>query len=517
MNVFFRNIPVILVFLTLAAFGWLWGGARAEALTSTIPWLYAFLFEALLFFPQRRPYEDALTARRRSWHALRRDPLLYVTLLFVVVLVVPFVNRGLCPVCDYPTILKISETTGLTFEEAAKPPVPFAPFCVNIAEHYGVLLWFLPSLTAMLAAKHALLRQGKRALMEMIVWNAAAMAVLGFVQMGTGAEFPYWTAQKTLPGWGKVPFFSTFGYPNMAGSFFVMMFAFSVGLWQHRVAEVSALPKATQAVSLREQALHRWLRAHYPLIPMTLNFFGALCTLSRAALILLFSLSLAAFAYYECSMLFARHERSRRVKNAAFALGGALLFLLAISVFAPAGLSKELATLSDNAVADRMTGKGQYHVRVATELFKEQPFFGYGGWGYRHFCTTKMTEEELRSVQQVGGANVHNDYMQFLCEHGAVGAGSLFLIFLLLVCPVFSEWYRLYRAARFTKPDKAPPKPRAIYCLPAGAFWILLGDTALIIHAFGDCPMRSAAVLSAFFVSLACAEGYLPREQGGGR
>ena len=73
-------------------------------------------------------------------------------------------------------------------------------------------------------------------------------------------------------------------------------------------------------------------------------------------------------------------------------------------------------------------------------------------------------------------------------------------------------WYRLYRAARFMKADKAPPRPRAVFCLPAGAFWILLGDTALLIHACGDCPMRSASVLSLFLVSLACAEGYIPRE-----
>ena len=512
MNVIFRNIPVLLVFLTLAAFGWLWGGARTDALVPTIPWLYVFLFEALLFFPQRRPYEDALTARRRSWHTLRRDPLLYVTLAFLLVLAIPFVNRGLCPACDYPAILKISEATGLSLEEAAKPPVPFAPFCVNLYEHFGVVLWFLPALTAMLAAKHALLRQGKRALMELLVWNAAALAVLGFVQQGTGAEFPFWTKPAHLQ-----PFFSSFGYPNMAGSFFVMAFAFSVGLWQHRVAEVAAAPRDDKLKSLKDQALHRWLAAHYPLAAVALNFFGAVCTLSRAALLLVFPLALIAFLYYECSLLFSRHDRSRRIKNAAFALGGGLLFLLLFSVFAPKDLSREMGTLSDVGIADRVTGKGQYHVRVATELFKENPLFGVGGWGYRHFCLSLMTKDELKSLQKEGGANVHNDYLQFLCEHGAVGALLLLAIFLLLVVPVFVDWYGLYRTARFVKADKAPPKPKAVYCLPAGTFWILLGDTALLVHAFGDCPMRSAAVLSMFFVSLACAEGYLPREQGGGR
>ena len=514
MNTLLKNAPVLLVFLTLAAFGWIWGGGggHSDALMPTVAWLYLFLFEGLLFFPQRRPCEDALSARHRCWRALGRDPLLWATVLFLVLLLIPLVNRALCPVCDFAKIHELAASAHVDPEDVAKPPIPFFPYCVDLKEHFDVVVWFLPALTAMLAAKHALLRQGKRVLMEMLVWNAAAMAVFGFVEMATGAEFPYWTKAPA-----PVNFFSTFSYPNRAGSYFVMAFAFSVGLWQHRVSEAAAAPRDAQNKPVRQRILLRWLRAHYPLAAVTLNFFGALCTLSRAAMILLFVLAALAFVYYECALLFARHERTRCIRNAAFGVGGALLCLLMVSVVAPPGMSRELGTLSANGVADRVTGKTEYHVRVATDLFKDHPVFGVGGWGYRHLCRTKMTEKENANVWCTGGANVHNDYLQFLCEHGSVGCLLLLAIFLLLVAPLFMAWYGLYRTARFTKEDKAPPKPRAIYCLPAGAFWILLGDTALLIHAFGDCPMRAGSILGLFFVSLACAEGYLPREQGGGR
>ncbi len=508
MDILFRNLAVILVFLTMAACTWLSGGLRVESLIPTLPWVLVFLFEALLFFPQRRPYEDAISARRRVWRGLRKDPLLYFILLFLLILVVPFVNRGLCPSCDYPQIMTLASTTGLSAADVAKPPVPFAPFCVNAKEQFNVLLWFLPALTGALVAKHALLRQGKRVLMEMIVWNAAALAVLGFIQRGTGAEFPYWSKPPERVG----NFFSVFGYPNMAGSFFVMAFAFSVGLWQHRVAEVAALPKLGKSNSLKEQALTRWLRAHYPLAAAVLLFFGVLCTLSRAALMLLFALAFLAFVYYVLSLLFSRHERARRVRQAAFALGGGLFFLLLVSVFAPPELGREMSSIDSFGVLDRVSGKAQYHTRVAVEIFKDHPLFGVGGWGYKHFTVGYLTEDELRQKQSVGGANVHNDYLQFLCEHGAIGLLLFIGIFLLLVYPIFRDWYRLYRAARFVKADKAPPRPRAIYCLPAGAFWIILGNLALMIHACGDCPMRSASVLSMFFVSLVCAEGYISRE-----
>ena len=121
----------------------------------------------------------------------------------------------------------------------------------------------------------------------------------------------------------------------------------------------------------------------------------------------------------------------------------------------------------------------------------------------------------MKELQTVGGANVHNDFLQFLCEHGLVGFGLLVVIFLMLVAPLFRRWVTLYRAARFLRAEALPPSPRALYCLPAGTLWIILGDAALLICASGDSPMRSLSVLSAFFVSLAAADGYLPREQEG--
>jgi O-antigen ligase len=149
------------------------------------------------------------------------------------------------------------------------------------------------------------------------------------------------------------------------------------------------------------------------------------------------------------------------------------------------------------------------------EMFREHPLFGVGGWGYRHLCTKYMTDDEMKELQTVGGANVHNDFLQFLCEHGLVGFGLLVVIVLLLVSPIFRRWVVLYRASRFLCVEALPPSPRALYCLPAGALWIILGDVALLICASGDSPMRSLSVLSAFFVSLAAADGYLPREQEG--
>ena len=105
MDAFFRHVPVLLVFLTLSAASWLHGGTRTEMMLPAIPWLWALLFEVLLFFPPRRPYENPVAARERAWQGLGHDPLLYVTLIFILVISIPFLNRGLCPICDYPLIM----------------------------------------------------------------------------------------------------------------------------------------------------------------------------------------------------------------------------------------------------------------------------------------------------------------------------------------------------------------------------------------------------------------------------
>jgi hypothetical protein len=72
-------------------------------------------------------------------------------------------------------------------------------------------------------------------------------------------------------------------------------------------------------------------------------------------------------------------------------------------------------------------------------------------------------------------------------------------------------WRMMALSIRFIPPKKQSPKPTSFFILPAPVFCILAGATASIIHGFGDCPFRSPAVLTLFFVSLAAADGFLPR------
>ncbi len=494
----YDNIVTIAVSVVACTFAWLYGGIVGEALIPVMPWLWVFLLEVMICFPQRHHGELTYDARERVWYEMKHDPITWIVVGFLVLLMIPFVNTGLCPVCDYPAI---------HYENANPAPlIPFLPYCVNRIHHLNVVMWFVPALTALLAVRHALLKRGKRLVLEIIVWNGLGLSLIGAIQQVTGAEAPLWGDFEGT----KAYFFSTFGYPNMGGDYFTTLFGLSVGLWRWKLDLIRAERKASDSTHVKQTGDKSFWQRHLLLIPAVIFFFSALTTLSRAA-ILLASISAIIFFIHTFASAFVRMPRPMRLKASVASAIGLLAIALSMVLFMPSDMQKEVNSLNTIEVLDRVTGKGQYHTRVATEVWKDNLFFGCGGWGYKHFCIPKMTEAELRKIQAVGGINVHNDYLQFLAEHGLVGFGCLVALVVLLLWPLGRMWKALMMTIRFTPPKQQPAKPHAIFIIPAPVFCILMTALATFIHGFVDCPLRSPAVLTLFFVSLAAIDGFLPR------
>ena len=531
MHYLYDNVVVLAVFAVLASFAWLFGGTRAEYLVTVMPWLTAILVETMICFPQQHDGETSYEARARVWSALKKDPVVWTVIALIGVLLVPFLNVGLCQVCDYPAIAAGADPN---------PTIPFFPFCVNRAQHLNVVLWFVPSLVALIATKHSMLKRGKRALLSLVVWNGLALGVIGAIQQVTHAKGPLWVEECFQTAY----FFSTFGYPNMAGDYFTTLFAISFGLWRWHlddmrrkesemnavIAHVAEKPNAGNQWAAKSDLPHHrhhhhdqvakktvsFWEKHYYLIPTTIFFFCALDTLSRASVMLVTALAVIFFLHtFMC--LFSKMKKTQRVKATVFSAVLLTLISLCAVMFMPDELQKEVNTIDTTGVLDRVTGKGQYHVRVATEIWKKHPIFGVGGWGYKHFCLQYMTDKELRQIQNVGGANVHNDYLQFLAEHGVVGLGLLVAIVLMVVWPIGRIWKEMVDLYRFSPPKEQPPQPIQLFVVPAPVFCIVMAAVATLIHAFGDCPMRSPAVLSLFIVSLTTIDGFLPRIKKHGR
>ena len=495
-----NNAAVIAVAAVVSLMGWLFGGTRGDLLIPVVPWIFVLMLEVIFCFPQRHSYETTYDARERVWHDMRRDPLVWVALGFLVLLLIPFANKGLSVAYDYVAIRAGANPA---------PPMPVLPFCVDRIDHLNVVLWFAVALPAMVAVKHCLVRRGKRLVLRLIVWNGVALAALGFLQHALDAPGPLWMDMKGLV-YGPNYFFSTFGYTNMAGDYFTLLLGISVALWrdcceQYRLQGV-AKEKDGDTVKTR----HTFWKRHYFLIPAVIFFYAALNTLSRAAIMLATVTAVVYFVHAFVSFV-SQMRRAKKAWAVVWSLLGLCVILFFAFTFAPEGVDHEVGTLDTELVLNRVTGKGEYHTRVATAIWKEHPLFGVGGWGYRHLCIPKLTPSERAASRSPGGANVHNDGLQFLVEHGLVGLGAIVAMVLLLLWPVFRTWAWLVKSVRFMKKNDQPPQPVHIFALPAPAFCILVAATATLIHSFGDCPLRSPAILSLFLVSLAAVPGFLPK------
>ena len=506
MSFLYSNIAVLTVVAVASAMGWLFGGARGDQLAPVAPWLFVLLTEVIICYPQRHRGETTYEARARVWRTLLRSPFVWLSCGLLLLLAIPFINSGLCTGCDAALIAQGCDP---------KPPLPFLPFCVNRLDHLNVVHWFMIVLPSAILVRHCLTRRGRRLAIQLIVWNGVAMAIFGFVQGALGAPGPFWAASPNSSG-NTCYFFSTFGYPNMAGAYFTALFGLAMALWrdkceQIRIEELGLDP--TELSGSEAKRYGRFWRRHYFLMPAVVLFFAALNTLSRAAIILVTASAIIYFAH-TLVIILSRMRRSRRVIVGVWSLVvfGLIIFFATLSM--PNKMKREVDTLGTVEVLDRMTGKGQYHVQVATSIWRDHPLFGVGGWGYKHFCVDKMKKLEipLRELQGVGGANVHNDHLQFLAEHGLVGFGTMLALLVLLIWPVVRQWRAMILEFRFKKGKDVPPKPVQIFALPAAPFFILVAVSAVMVHAFGDCPLRSCAVLDLVFISLAAIPGFMPKK-----
>lgn len=496
MRFLYDNLTVIIVALVASSLTWLFGGARAEWLAPAAPWMLLFLAEAVIAFPQRHENESIHEARIRTWRTLRGDTVVWLALLLIAILAIPFFNVGLCPNCDAGLIAA---------GKNAAPPYKSLPFCVNVQQHLNVFYWFAIALGCAIAVRDGLCPRGQRAVLALIVWNGLALAVLGFIQVASGAQGPYWTKLYADPKIGL--FFATWGYPNMAGDYFTTLFGIAIAQWRW-----SCDLESTDAQNLgRVKTSHRvfWRKNLY-LLPAAVFYVAALTTLSRAAIILV--TVLAAVSFFHAFRVYTHGlGRAARVRQGTVVFGlSALLVFFAVQA-TPDKVQNEVNSLDADTVLTRIAGKNQYHVRVATELWKDHPAFGCGGWGYRHFCAGKMAKSDYHYLRYQGGCNVHNDWLQFLAEHGLVGLLLILAVIGGLLKPTLVGWSRLYRVAMFQRGKARPPRPIAIFALPASALCILLTLTATVVHSFADCPLRAAAILTLFFILMPASAGYLPQ------
>ena len=447
-------------------------GGSSPAYLWALPWLSLGVIEMLFLLPPRQRDESPRSAVRHLVRRIVSDPVFYFGALLLVFLAFQWLNG--------PVELEWDDVDNVW--RFGEPPLPGLPFCADQDGARQVFIWFMAVVTAVLAIRNGTGPRSRYLILRILVVNGALLAILGFLQAVTCPNKLFWYRPMS------VFFFSTFGYPNHAGAFFVLTSAVNMGL-------------LIRALGAMDDANHPIFYG----ITLILNGAGAYASLCRAAIVLGTLLVLFAILY-GTFFLFGKISRATGIKIlgafAAMACCGAI-FLARPGT----GFAKEVATLSSESAKTVYGGDRAQLLDAALEIWKDNPWPGVGGWGFRQYVGLYVGEENWKMLQQNGKANVHNDLAQMLCEHGAIGGG---LILAIVVALLVHLAIRLATMRRMVNPanDKDESWLRSI---PPTVVMSLAGCTCTVVHCTIDLPFRSTAILLTWFIVLACLPGFVHR------
>ena len=429
---------------------WVWGGLRPTFHRGGVG-LALLLLLALA-------WEGRAAVFRAAW----RDPVFYLGLAFLGYLAFQWFNAGREQYFDI----------GYRRWTYTDPPLPGWPFAFSRPEAAQMLAWFFPAWAIAVAIRSRLLdRRALRGLLAFVAGSAALLAAFGLAQYASGTRAIYWW--QPLNG----HFFASFGYANHAGPYFVLAESVALGLLFREILDVHrAHADAPSAMRLR----HPWRVAALVLVA-TFCAVGANMGFSRAGILLNAALGLFA-AGYLWKRAWARLTAAGRLNLAALTAGvlGTLFFLVA--GFGEHGIRREFAlrpaaseTL-DTAWEriDLELGHRPAFARAAWAIWREHPWFGVGGWGYRYLVAAHVPEKHWPALETRGWANAHVDALQFLAEFGVVGMG--------LLLAALGAMIRDVLALRCNRHDA--------FCAMAAAGLLLT-----VVFSLVDIPFRCPAIL----------------------
>lgn len=550
--VIMRYIVVSLVALMLTLFTWLGGGIVPQWLAPWTPWLTFLIVEVMLLLPEQRKNESLQDARSRVWRALLHDPLTWLTIALTLFLAIQWINAY--TFIEWNPLQKTWEVVSPAFDCLRHPdvetiiqqppanpsqpvylripdsvPVPWLPHALRSDEAVTVLAWFTPVLVALLAIRHATLRHSKRMLCTFICGMTSLLAIAGIIQFVVGGTFLYWGMES------KAFFFATFGYPNHAACFFPAVMALSIGmlLWnlEHREHTrippwfyiISALLCAISAIlsGSRAGVLFALAIATFTTIYVPIRYFGSMSVKYRIAvptLLFIATLTVIGSAAFRIYATHANQHRAEALRVASTPEEHAAAFALPAYRSIPA-IDTVLREIGDTDWAiffeNPMLMRSGYQGILALRQFDAYPYFGTGAWSFRwlnaQYINTDAPEEQkwLRDRKGVGQANVHNDTLQFLAEHGMVGFGLMVGCIIVLAIPFF---FALFRSPSIPMSDAVADRcwinRICAYCVFA-----FVATTMIAAHSFIDLVFRSPACMMLYGLLFVAADGFVPRKK----
>lgn len=429
------------------------------------PWQDTFLWSCvwawLCFF--LTPVTKKSTSRKLRALRMLKDPLAWLSVLFLVYLSVQYLNSGRIQAFDF----------SLNKYVYSLPPAPFLPWSVVPAEALEMINWFAPSLTLFLILRYTWSILQPQILIWIVCLNGFLNALLAFVHVNLG-----WVYMYNFKRFGK-DVYGSFGYPNHGALFFILLFAIALGLLIRELLSESS-ERDIPSIS-------------FAMIWTPVFFLAANLSTSRAGilgswLVLFFSLiSIVLIAWPRVHPVQRVYGFVSLIVLLGFLIGGFLLFTQPIHI---AELKKATVDLN---IYEEIDGRF-FQVVSAWHMWLDYPLFGVGGWGYRYFVSEYIPQEQWGRLG-VGKANVHNDFMQFLVEFGLIG----FTLFISVIAPMLLRIVRNF--------FKKPYDDQSVWANPLriSVFW---GLVILLLDSQFDIPLRSPAIMIHAVFMLYLLEGH---------
>lgn len=480
-----RVLVTLLLFALAALPAWLRGGTP-PALQGPLPWLGGLLLLLIGVYPNGRSSNGVDACRRRP-AALQwlNDPFFYMGLLFLGLLALQWRYAGRFLFFD-PVL------EDWIYSAPLRPGWPFAFRRPEAAE---MLRWFFPAWCVGLALRSCVLERERVVdLLRLLVVNAAVIGALGIVQQQTGFRLFPFTAG--LPA--SLRYFASFGYENHAASYFVLMAALAAGLAMRDLGQIKRhRTRPRMGVGMGAAC--------------AVNLLAAQFSFSRAGILLSWLLMIVIVVWF-ARRHYPKMHPVARVNALSAAAATLIVAVILLMQFGNVQFKREVHSLfsvgresaAQTSLSPTLGVRVGMH-RAAFAIFRQAPYFGVGGWGYRYLLPYSQPDTDWMWTQRFGGANVHNDPVQFLVEFGLIGG-------LLLTGAVAALLVPLFRRKTSGK--------RRVYDDPL-LFFALVGATLVLLHSMVDLPFRSPAILIAWVATLAGAGGrgkrvYEGRGQGAG-
>ncbi|MCX6581017.1 MAG: O-antigen ligase family protein [Candidatus Aminicenantes bacterium] len=474
------DIVVLTTIISLLVFPtWRRGGTIREYISPYLGMAVAAFFIFLLSpYLRRTSHRHGKSLMEDRIKGILRDPIFYIGVFFLIPLYIQWWNSGKVYILE-------DKAREVLFSPAS---IDWLPGAVNTLKSWDMLVWFFPAFVLLLIVRHGC--PGKQGFI-IISWsmavNSAILGIIGIIAPLLGNGYLSWlTSIFILPPYSRFSFsnsgyFSTFGYANHAASFFLLHLGLTCGLFFYYYID-------------RKQHRRIILKTGILLLIILLQFY----TLHRchSSYGMLFSWLIMAFFVFYGLYLFIRENPKRRVK-AGFIVTGAILLLVVVLAglyFTARGdILSELSTMKKpGKYIKEQSAVKFFFISAALDIWRHNPFFGIGGGSYSEYLiyyerpnSTRYTETHER-----GKANVHNDFIQFLCEFGIVGIGLLTAALVLLAVKIVKnkEWKQGF------------------------VLFGLLGMSGVLIQGMMDVPFRNPSVIISF-VAILAGYGTLKRRE----